>query len=61
MSVFHKDRRILRDLAASCAEIAALDVQKTNRDNWRALYARKPNKPMFSIDQICNAAIAETE
>ena len=37
MSVFHKDRRILRDLAARCAEIAALDVQKTNRDNWRAL------------------------
>lgn len=53
MSVFQEDRIILRELAARCAQIAALDVQKTNINNWKALYGRKPVKPMFSIDQIC--------
>lgn len=53
MSSFAEDRRILRELAARCAQIAALDVQKTNTDRWRALYARNPVKPMFSINQIC--------
>ena len=53
MSTFNQDRQILRALAKSYAEIAASDIQETNRRNWRALYARKPVKPMFSIDQIC--------
>jgi len=53
MSIFQEDRKILRELAARYAEIAALDIQKTNINNWRALYDRKPVKPMFSIDQIC--------
>ena len=53
MSVFHEDRQILRELAARCAQIAALDAQKENVKNWRALYARSDARPMFSIDQIC--------
>ena len=53
MSTFTQDRLILRELAQRCAQIAALDIQKTNEQNWRALYARTPAKPMFSIDQIC--------
>jgi len=53
MSAYTQDRQILRELAARCACIAALDAQKTNERNWRALYARQPVKPMFSIDQIC--------
>ena len=53
MSEFASDRQILRQLAASYAEIAASDEQNTNIDAWRALYAKKPVKPMFSISQIC--------
>jgi len=53
MSTFTQDRLIIRELAQRCAQIAALDIQKTNMQNWRALYARTPARPMFSIDQIC--------
>ena len=53
METFCKDQKILRELAAQYAQIAALDVQKKNTENWKALYDLKPNKPMFSIDQIC--------
>jgi len=53
MSSFAHDRSILRPLAARCAQLAAMDVQTRNIQNWRALYARRPVKPMFSIDQIC--------
>jgi len=50
---YAEDRKILRELASKYSEIAALDVQKENIHNWKALYARRPHKPMFSIDQIC--------
>lgn len=53
MNFFQKDKMILRELALQYSQIAALDVQKTNKNNWKALYDRKPMKPMFSIDQIC--------
>ncbi len=61
MSTFQTDRAILRSLAARYAAIAALDVQEQNRKNWRALYARRPVKPMFSIDQICWEELAKEE
>ena len=61
MSIHTEDRKILRELAARYAEIAALDAQKVNEQNWRALYARRPVKPMFSIDQICWHEIASQE
>ena len=53
MSSFNEDRKILRALAQQYAGIAALDAQKVNEKNWRAVYSRKPNKPMMTIDQIC--------
>lgn len=53
MSSYNEDREILRGLAARYAEIAAMDAQKTHIANWRALYARRPVKPMLAIDQIC--------
>jgi len=61
MSIYQEDRIILRHLAAQCAEIAALDIQKTNVNNWCALYDKKPVKPMFSIDQICWHELASEE
>lgn len=61
MRTYEQDRKILRELAARNAEIAALDIQKTNINNWRALYDRKPVKPMFSIDQICWHELASEE
>jgi len=61
MSFFQEDRKILRELAARYAEIAALDIQRTNVNNWKALYDRKPVKPMFSIDQICWHELAAQE
>ena len=56
MSSFNEDRKILRALAQQYAGIAALDAQKVNEKNWRAVYSRKPNKPMMTIDQICRMA-----
>ena len=46
------DRDIIRPLAARVAEIAALPDQATTRDQWRALNALKPERPMVMIDQI---------
>lgn len=54
MSTFLKDREILRQLARQYAEIAALDVQKENINNWCMLYGLKPTKPLIVIDQICH-------
>jgi len=61
MSMFEKDKKILRELASLVAEIAALDVQEINRKNWRALYGLKMEKPMLSIDQICWHELANQE
>jgi hypothetical protein len=47
------DRTILRELAARVAEIAALPIQAEKRALWRKLNARKPERPMVMIDQIC--------
>jgi len=47
------DIKIIRDLAARVAEIAALPVQEEKRRLWRALNARKPLRPMVMIDQVC--------
>ena len=48
-----KDKKLIRDLAARVAEIAALTVQEHKRKLWRALNARKPERPMVMIDQVC--------
>jgi len=47
------DIAIVRELAARVAEIAALPVQEEKRALWRKLNARKPDRPMVAIDQIC--------
>jgi hypothetical protein len=47
------DRRIVRELAKECAEIAALPVQAEERALWRKLNARRPDRPMVMIDQVC--------
>lgn len=61
MTAFIKDREILRSLAQQVLDIAALPIQRTNLENWRALYDRRPDKPMFSIDQICWGEFAGEE
>ena len=61
MSTFTQDREILRFLARQVRDIAALPIQQTNIGNWRALYSLRPNKPMFSIDQICWGEFAAEE
>ena len=48
-----KDRKILRDLAARTADIAALPVQEEKRGLWRRLNARAHGRPMVMIDQVC--------
>lgn len=53
MTTWNNDRKILRELAQVYAEISALDAQQKNIANWRALYDRKPTKPIMAISQIC--------
>ena len=48
-----QDRTIVRGLAERTAEIARLPVQEDKRALWRKLNARKPERPMVMIDQIC--------
>lgn len=48
-----EDAGILRALAASIAEIAALPVQEEKRSLWRSLNALNPSRPMVMMDQIC--------
>lgn len=52
-TVFFRDRQRLRELAKRYTEIAALDIQKENERNWRAVYGLKEAKPLMVIDQIC--------
>jgi hypothetical protein len=47
------DTAIVRGLAASVAEIAALPVQNEKRVLWRKLNALKPERPMVMIGQVC--------
>jgi hypothetical protein len=47
------DLKIVRELAKRYAEIAALPVQEEKRALWRKLNARKPDRPMVMIDQVC--------
>jgi hypothetical protein len=49
----NKDVKIVRELAARVAEIAALPVHEEKRALWRKLNARKPDRPMVMIDQVC--------
>jgi hypothetical protein len=48
-----QDKAVVRELAARVAEIAALPVQETKRALWRKLNARKGDRPMVMIDQVC--------
>jgi hypothetical protein len=48
-----KDVKILRELAAKTAEIAALPVQEEKRRLWRSLNGLEPERPMVMIDQVC--------
>lgn len=47
------DVQILRELGREIAEIAALPAQDAKRDLWRKLNAKKPERPMVMIDQVC--------
>jgi len=47
------DIDIIRGLAERVAEIAALPVQDEKRRLWRALNAKRPERPMVMIDQVC--------
>lgn len=49
----NKDRDVIRRLAFAVAEIATLPVQEQKRNLWRRLNARKPERPMVMIDQLC--------
>jgi len=40
-------------LAAELAKIAALPVQEEKKKLWRKLNAKKPERPMVMIDQVC--------
>ena len=49
----HHDLAIIRQLAASLAEIAALPIQENKRHLWRSLNGLNPVRPMVMIDQVC--------
>lgn len=51
--IARQDRDIVRELAARVSEIAALPAQEETRALWRKLNARKPERPMVMIDQVC--------
>jgi hypothetical protein len=48
-----QDRAIIRELAARAAASAALPAQEQKRRLWRKLNAKKPERPMVLIDQVC--------
>jgi hypothetical protein len=48
-----QDVKVVRDLAAQVAQIAALPVQEEKRSLWRRLNALRPARPMVTIDQVC--------
>jgi len=49
----NKDIMILKELAKKLAEIAALPQQDETRRLWKKLNSLRPERPMFTIDQIC--------
>ncbi len=55
------DVHIIRELASQVAEIAALPVQDEKRALWRKLNARKPDRPMVMMDQVCWNEFETTE
>lgn len=48
----NKNTEILKKLAMQTAEIAALPLQKERRRQWIALNGLRPERPLFTIDQI---------
>lgn len=49
----NKDVGILKKLAKELAEVAALPQQEETKRLWKKLNALEPERPMFTIDQIC--------
>ena len=50
--MYTRDIEILKSLAVRTAEVAALPVQKERLRQWIALNGLKPERPLFTIDQI---------
>ena len=48
-----KEKETIQSLAKQLAEIAALPIQKKTIDQWKKLNSLKPERPMFTIDQVC--------
>ena len=53
MKLNKNDIDVLRGLARSISEIAALPVQDEKRRLWRKLNSLRPERPMVMIDQVC--------
>ncbi len=53
MQLTQRERNTIDTLAAKVAEIAALPEQQNRIDQWKALNALHPVRPMVAIDQIC--------
>jgi hypothetical protein len=52
MSLFTRDREIVRDLARQVAEIAALPVQEENHQGWQQINQLQPTRPRVAIFQV---------
>ena len=52
MANYKKEKEILQKLAKEVAQISALPIQQKTLDEWKALNALKPKRPMFMIDQL---------
>ena len=49
-TVTENDRNVLKELAKQYAEIAAADIMKTRKRQWKALHDLKPEKPMIIFE-----------
>ena len=52
MSNYIKEKEILQSLAKKVAEISVLPIQKKTLKAWKGLNSLKPERPMFTIDQL---------
>ena len=49
---YAKQKELVRNLAKQVADIAALPIQQKTLNEWKAVNALKPVRPMFMLDQL---------
>jgi len=52
-AISKSDKSIIKELANQVAELAHAPIMEEYKRLWRCLNALKPERPMFTVDQIC--------